>query len=210
MPTLHFRYGTQWDWLPYDPGTNITEDTSVPGQFPSGEQKVHFDGPNKFIVINQGFTVIDVQADIYSGWKEWKRQLDNSKYLQAITAIGGDPISDTQSVGITYFLENGWRIKLPETDGEYLIDGNLYTREQGESPYLSPDGDFDTTVEFTRSNLVDIITVDGDVSITNADLIAISSAVWDKLLVDIQVDNSIGVYVRKKLLNRNKFLGLQE
>ena len=211
MPTLHFSYGTQWHWLPYDPGTNITEPVAnnIPGQYPSGEQKVHFDGPNKYIVINQGFSVIDAQTDIYSGWKEWIAQLDNSKYLQAITAIGGDPITDTQKVGITYFLENGWRLKLPETDGVYLIDGNLYTREPGDSPVLPPDGDFDTSVEFTRSNLVDIVET-GDASITPADLIAISDAVWDKLLVDIQVENSIGVYVRKKLLNRNKFLGLQE
>ena len=211
MPTLHFRYGTQWDWLPYDPGTNITEDTSVPGQFPSGEQKVHFDGPNKFIVINQGFTVIDVQADIYSGWKEWKRQFDHSKYLSALTAIGGDPITDTQAVGITYFLENGWRIKLPEADGDYFINGNLYTREPGESPYVPPLGDFDTTVEFVRSNLVDIITVAGeDGTLSNTDIINISNAVWDKLLVDITVDSSIGVYVKQKLLNKNTWLGLKD
>ena len=210
MPTLHFGYGTQWNWQPYDPGTNIGANTFIVGQFPSGEQKVHFDGPNKYIVINEGFTVIDVQEDVYSAWKEWVRQLDHSKYEQALTAIGGDPITDTQSVGITYFLENGWRLKLPETDGVYLIDGNLYTREPGQSPVVPPDGDFDTSVEFTRSNLVDIVTTSGDSNISNADLIAISDAVWDKLLVDIQVENSIGVYVRKKLLNRNKFLGLQE
>lgn len=213
MPSLHFRYNTQWDWMPYDPGTNIADPENIYGlgQYPSGEQKVHFDGPNKYIVINQGFESINVQNDVYSAWKEWIRQFDHSKYDQAFTAIGGDPITDTQSVGITYFLENGWRIKLPEADGDYFINGNLYTREPGQSPYVEPDSDFNTTVEFVRSNLVDIITVAGeDGSLSNTDLINISSAVWDKLLVDILVSDSVGVYVKQKLLNKNTWLGLKD
>jgi hypothetical protein len=209
MPTLHFSYGTQWNWQPYDPDTNLGGEGGIQ-QYAMGEQKVHFDGPNKYIVINEGFTALDVQTDIYSAWKEWVQNLDNSKYQQALTAIGGDPITDSTSVGITYFLENGWRLKLPETDGTYNIAGNIYTREPGQSPYLPPDGDFDTSVEFIRSNIVDLITISGNTSLSNSDLVAIGIAVWDTLLVDATVSQSFGEHVRDKILTRNKFIALND
>ena len=196
MSTVVFRYGTQWDWRDYDPSNNFS-----PQQYAMGDQKVHFDGPNKWIVVNEGELTVDVQTDIYSAWKEWIVQFDNSKYEQALTAIGGDPITDTTSVGITYFLENGWRIKLPEADGDYIFDGNLYTREPGQSPYVSPIGDFDTTVSFNRSNLVDIVT--STASLTNTDITSIAAAsataVWDKPTADIILAGSIGVYIKTQL-----------
>ena len=209
MPTLHFGYGTQWNWQPYSPSTNLGGEGGLI-QYAVGEQKVHFDGPNKWIVINAGFTTINVQEDIYSAWKEWVANLDNSKYDQALTAIGGDPITESTSVGITYFLENGWRIKLPESDGDYIVEGNLYTREPGQSPYVSPIGEFDTTVEFVRSNIVDLITISGNTSLSNSDLVAIGVAVWDTLLVDATVSQSFGEHVRDKLLTRNKFIALND
>ena len=210
MPTLHFRYGTQWDWQPYDPSTNLGGEGGIQ-QYPMGEQKVHFDGINKYIVINVGFSDINVQTDVYSAWKEWKQNLDNSKYPQALTAIGGDPITGTSSVGITYFLENGWRLKLPEIDGNYTIDGNLYTREPGEAPVLPPDGQFDTAVEFIRSNIVDLITVAGGGSgISNAEMEAIALAVWNTLLQDVTVPETMGTFVKERLLTKNQFLGLKD
>jgi len=209
MPNLHFRYGTQWDWEPYNPAYNLGGEGGIQ-QYAMGEQKVHFDGPNKYIVINAGYTEIDVQNDIYSAWKEWIQNLDNSKYLQAITAIGGDPITDVTAVGITYFLENGWRIKLPEADGDYVITGNLYTREPGQSPYISPDADFDTTVEFVRSNIVDLITISGDTSLSNADISAISFAVWEVMLTDIATPDTIGTHLKNKMLKKGFWLGLKD
>jgi hypothetical protein len=35
------------------------------------------------------------------------RVYDNAKFVQAITAIGGDPITQTIKLGSTFFLENG-------------------------------------------------------------------------------------------------------
>jgi hypothetical protein len=205
MSTVTFRYNTQWDWRAYDPTNNF-----APGQYAMGAQKVHFDGPNKWIVINNGERALDVQIDIYSAWKEWLVQFDNSKYEQALTSIGGDPITATTSVGITYFLENGWRIKLAEEDGDYIFDGNLYTREPGQSPYLPPDGDFDTTVSFNRSNLVDIVT--STASLTNTDITSIAaasaSAVWDKPTADIILAGSIGVYIKTQLAKIDGISGI--
>jgi len=192
MPYLHMRYGTQWDWEPYNPSYELS-----PTQFAMGEQKIHIDGPNKYIVVNHGVTNLSVQEDIYSAWKEWGLQLDNSKYEQALTAIGGDPITGTTKVGVTYFLENGWRIKMWEGNHELVVDGNLYTREPGEDPYIAPDGAYSVSVSSTRSNLVDIVSAQA--SLGPGDLTGISAAVWDRLLVNIITNGSIGVYVQDQL-----------
>lgn len=51
-----------------------------------------FDGPNKLIILTTGTTVVDVK-DLYSRWKEWVATDVNSKYLPAISVLGGDPVA---------------------------------------------------------------------------------------------------------------------
>jgi hypothetical protein len=169
---LLFNYGHYEFWEAYNPPNSTF-----------GGQKVTFDGISKLILINEGETNINVRSDIYSNWKEWILYDDNAKYIQALTVLGGDPITDTTFVGLTYFLENGWRIK-PWT-GNYIltIDGNIYTREPGENPAIPVSG---VSVNFTRSNLVDFATpvlsgnVDvGNVSISNTDIAQIANTVWN-------------------------------
>lgn len=142
MSTLIFNYGNWTYWELYSP----------PSYF--GNQKVTFDGPNKLILVNYEETEIDVKQDIYSNWKEWFTIEDNSKYLSALTAIGGDPITASTFVGTTYFLENGWRLKPWQGDYVLTVLGNLYTREIGGNPVVPTSG---VSVSFTRSNLVDFI-----------------------------------------------------
>ena len=71
--------------------------------------KVTFDGPNRLILINYGETDINVTTQIYSDWKEWMCLNGRyySKYPEAISVIGGEPIGNDQFVGATFFLENG-------------------------------------------------------------------------------------------------------
>ena len=153
---LIFNYGYHEFWEPYDPSYST-------GPFAPafGNQKVTFDGENKLIIINAAETYINVQTDIYSNWKEWSSVRTNSRFLPAIIAIGGDPITAVSSVGITYFLENGWRIQ--PLAGNYIltIDGNVYTREQGEDPVNAARTNYreesNITVNLTRSNLVDVV-----------------------------------------------------
>ena len=198
MPYTTFNYGFHEFWEPYNPAYE-----TGPGAPAMGDQKVHFDGPNKWIVINNGVTELDVREDVYSAWKEWLEVRDNAKYDQAITAIGGEPITATQSVGITYFLENGWRIKMWEGNFNLTVNGNLYTREPGESPYLPPEGDYAISIATSRSNLVDLIVpdIEGSTSITNGDITAISLAVWNTLLTAISESNTIGTYIKDSLLS---------
>lgn len=143
-----------------------------------GGQKVVFDGPNRLILIANDVTEIDVRVDIYSNWKEWVSgdHHNNAAFPQALSAIGGDPITATSNVGITYFLENGWRIKMWEGSHQLVVDGNIFTREPGADPYIEPDGQYKVTILSTRSNLVDLITPES--SLSSGDVTTISANVW--------------------------------
>lgn len=174
--------------------------------------KVTFDGANKLIIVNNNVLSLDVQNDIYSSWKEWVRVQENAKYVQALTAIGGDPITDTASVGITYFLENGWRIRPWVGNYTLNVDGNLYTREPGQNPFVQPELKSNITIATNRSNLVDI--VDLGSTVTNVDISVLSeqiaALVWALGLGEASnTAGSIGEHVANKLLTVNKYLSLK-
>ncbi len=198
---LLFNFNNWQFWDAYDPPN---------GTF--GEQKVGFDGPNKVIYVAEGVTELDVQQDLYSAWKEWiigtKEFPHASAYLNAFSVVGGDPITDTQSLGSTYFLENGWRIQPFPSDSPYVltVNGNIYTREAGGNPFLFAQG---VAVSLTRSNIIDLITVSGvNASITVGDLENIRDYVWDKALADINSTNTTGDKLKKDL-TKTQYLALK-
>ena len=200
---LSTSYGFWEFWETYNPSYDIG-----PGSPAFGNQKVVFDGVNKLIKVVTGVTSLDVQADIYGNWKEWMLVRENAKYSQALTAVGGDPITDTQSVGITYFLENGWRIKMWEGDHQLSVAGNIYTREPGEDPYVEPDGKYKVTISTVRSNLVDLISIEGSGG-SNVSASAIANSVWDKPLDEIVSTGTTGEKLKKNL-TKTQFLSLDE
>lgn len=121
---------------------------------------VSFDGASRIITILDvpGEPVIELDgAEVYSEWKVWVRQSDNAKFAQAFSTVGGDPISPTQSLGVTLFLENGWRIRPTEKDHKLIIVGNFFTRD-GSSAFLPTLGGFTVNTETRVSNLVDRFT----------------------------------------------------
>lgn len=205
MPSIHFNYGSWWNWSDY------------PGQ------KVTFDGPNKIIFVAEGVRELDVKVDLYSAWKEWNvGSLESPQprvWDKAFTAVGGDPITDTQDLGTTYFLENGWRIQAPATKDPYTLTvaGNLYTREVGETPFLFAEG---VSYSLVRSNIVDLITVEAvAVSITEQDIANIAAAaatatapltadaVWDEALSDHQTAGSTGRKLKDNI-KKNQYIAL--
>ena len=153
MSQLIYNFNSWEFWDEYNPANNVF-----------GNQKVTFDGVNRIILVNFGESIIDVREDIYSNWKEWVLVGTNSQFAQALTAVGGDPITNDTFVGITYFLENGWRIKPYSSNHILTVNGNMYTREPGEDPYLEPTGNFKVTVNTVRSNLIDMTLVSEGVS----------------------------------------------
>ena len=142
--------------------------------------KVTFDGPNKLIIVDNGITELDVQIDIYSDWKEWMVIGSNSKYLVAITAVGGDPLPGSQKLGITFFLESGWKIRPYEGDHTLTVTGNLYARD-GSSPFVHTIGNYNVGINLSTSNLVAAIDTSG-----------IAAAVLDSPLPQSPSPGSIG------------------
>lgn len=165
MAFIHHQYGNNWNWDP------------VLG-YPN--QKVAFDAFEKIIYVNEGVTVLDVKIDIYSAWKEWVLNSPEYPYpswqQEAISAIGGEPLNDTLNVGSTFFLENGWRIQPFASKIPYIltVNGNIYTRETGENPFLFAEG---VSVNLTRSNLVDQLVANA--TVTEEDYAAIAQRVWE-------------------------------
>ena len=111
MPNLTFFYN-HWDyWALY--------------------HKVTFDGVNKLILINPGETSLDVQADVYSAWKQWSIIETNLKYLNPIATVGGEPTIEGQRLDVTYFLINGWKIKPYQGTYDLTLVGNIFDVDGG-------------------------------------------------------------------------------
>jgi len=93
--------------------------------------KVTFDGVNKLIIVNPGVTTLNVKTDLYSDWKEWVRNEDYLKFLPPFNTVGGEPIVGGQSLDVTFFLINGWKIK--PYYGSYTLNviGNLFDVDGG-------------------------------------------------------------------------------
>lgn len=80
---------------------------------------------------------------------------NNMKFQQVFGVVGGDPITPTQNLGATFFLENGWRIRPAELNHKLTIVGNLFTREPGQSPFVATIGAYTVNTETRVSSLVD-------------------------------------------------------
>jgi hypothetical protein len=207
MAFIHHQYGNNWNW--------------DPNLYPN--QKVAFDAFAKIIYVNEGVTVLDVKIDIYSAWKEWV--LNSPEYplpswqLEAISAIGGEPLNDTLNVGSTFFLENGWRIQPFASKNPYVltVNGNIYTREAGGNPFLFAEG---VSVNLTRSNLVDQLVASA--AITQADYENIAAYVWARsttpntgastygqLVKDIDSDLTVVDTKVDNTLKKGEFLALK-
>jgi hypothetical protein len=112
-----------------------------------------FDGPNKVISFSVSTTTVDVR-DIYSDWVDWFLTSDNSKFMPAMRNVGGDLLPGSKTLGLTYFMLNGWKIKPFEENHTVTFNGNLYS-EDGSSPYMSVVGSYQVMVISSVSNLVD-------------------------------------------------------
>lgn len=107
--------------------------------------KVTFDGVNRLIVVNTGITLIDVQVDLYSDYKEWVLTDDNSKYAPAFKVVGGESTLGSNIVTPYFFLLNGWRVRPQEATHVLQIDGILLVDGGGE-PVLPTIGNFNVLV----------------------------------------------------------------
>lgn len=155
--------------------------------------KVTFDGPNKLIIVDSGITSLDAKIDLYSDWKEWVLVSDNSKYLPAFTAIGGDPIGGGLYTGITFIQINGWLIRPDEVDHTLTINGNLFG--DAGAPIITPTlGDYTVLVQLRNSTQAQGISTSGG-TLTAADVWSYSQRTLTAL-----GDSNIADAIRAELL----------
>lgn len=155
--------------------------------------KVSFDGSSRIINVTQvpvgGYIDLDVKADLYSDWKEWVLQNDNSKFPMAMSAVGGDPLPGSKVLGSTFFLTNSWRIRPYEENHVLRVDGNLY-RDDGSSPFVYTLGSHNVMVINTVSAISEttVVTTGGsaltqqehDKLLSLSDGTTVANNVWDE------------------------------
>lgn len=118
-----------------------------------------------------GLRIVEIDAggdnelsvvEAYSEWKAWlSADPSRLRYPAAFRVVGGDPISGTKSLGSTFFLTNGWRIRPAESSHRLVLAGNIFTDPAGESVFVPTLGSFTVTAEVSTSNLVDTVVVGG-------------------------------------------------
>ena len=114
--------------------------------------KVSFDGVNKLVVIHPGITDIDFQKDVFSSWKDWFLEDTNSRFEICLTTTGGEDtiILPTGEKGISYFLQNGWKIRPHEGNHRLSINGNVFSSDSSD-PFVETLGNFKVTITMTVS-----------------------------------------------------------
>jgi hypothetical protein len=110
-------------------------------------------------------------VSVYSQWKVWAALSDNIKYPPAFRVVGGDPISDIQNLGSTFFLLFPWKFRPAELSHRLVMSGNLYTDPAGSSPFVPTLGSYTVLIESAVSNLV-------DASVARLDLAQLLDAIY--------------------------------
>ena len=117
-----------------------------------------FDGANLHVKI-PSIGSFDVQEELYSAWKEWIAQGDNAKFPPAFDTTGGDAVGGGQEIAPYFFCRNdlGWRIKMPQADGEIILTGNLFPRAPATALFEQTAG-FDAFLRLEVSTRAVVIT----------------------------------------------------
>lgn len=151
--------------------------------------KVTFIPTTKIIQVTEppnvsGTVSIDFQVDVYSDGKEdWQTTGTLTGMIFPVRPVGGDPIDDTTSLGATFFLVNGWRIRPYEADHFFDLQGNVFT-EEGDPPVIATTGSWNVLTLGARSNIINLVdnstsggSFSGSVT-ASVDVDAIADAVW--------------------------------
>ena len=97
---------------------------------------VTFLGNQRIISIHHSVVEINARVDLYSEWKKWVIQGNNTKYLPAFRYAGGDVIIDNTISTEIYVLLNGWKISIAQ---DCVVDGIIKT-EDGSAPFIHSTG----------------------------------------------------------------------
>ena len=138
---------------------------------------VTFSGANKTMIVTAGGSEINVERDLYSGWKHWVSESDNAKFLQAFRTFGGDPTSSGQYAPKYFFLLNGWKV---------YVDG-LVTPNVDVALNLYVDGGGDP---FIKVNSATVSNLRSDVAVVESELQ--NTLDYDGIIVYDAIDGQSG------------------
>ena len=112
---------------------------------------ISFDAATQRINLSIGTTALDVR-DLYSRWKDWVQVSDNTKYLPAFSATGGDTIDSGAGTSIPAyaFLVNGWRIKPQEANHTLAVTGGVLLVSGGGDPFVNTTGSFIVRINYSQ------------------------------------------------------------
>jgi hypothetical protein len=146
----------------------------------------------------------DNELDLVEVYSEWKQALldDTSRlgFPPAFREVGGDPVSQTQSLGTTFFLLNGWKIRPAESHHKLTVNGNLFTDPAGESVFVPTFGAFTVNTETRVSNLIDQV----GSGVTPPTATEVAGAVWQSPQAALNVTATAG----QALLEMFRIFGL--
>lgn len=110
-----------------------------------------FNGLTKIITLTPGTNTLSVK-DVYSRWKDWAKQTDNTKFLKAFDSIGGEDIDTGSGTKIPpyVFLKNGWRIKPQEADHTLNVIIGILLVEGGGDPFINTSGNFVVRINYQQ------------------------------------------------------------
>lgn len=138
-----------------------------------------FDGTTKIITLTTGTTSLDVQ-DLYSRWKDWVETSDNSKYPNAFTVVGGDPVDIANGIYVTsyYFLDNGWKVRPQEANHKLRVSNGVLLSIDGTDPFVQTLGSYNVMVQYSQPVRTETVVTSGGGG-GGATPAQIAEAVWD-------------------------------
>jgi len=127
-----------------------------------------FDGDNLYVTL-PSLGTFSVEENLYGAWKEWVVASDNAKYPPAFDTTGGDAVGGGQEIAPYFFCRNdlGWRIKMPEDNGEIIVTGNLFPRSPSITLFEQTAG-FDAFLRLEVSTRAVVIPVNTGSGLTDA------------------------------------------
>lgn len=110
-----------------------------------------FTASTKIASLSSGTTSLDVR-DLYSRWKDWVQESDNTKYLPAFSTTGGDTIDAAAGTSIPCyaFLINGWRIKPQEASHTLNVTGGVLLVDGGGDPFVNTSGSYIVRINYSQ------------------------------------------------------------
>lgn len=97
-------------------------------------------------------TVAFSVRDLWSRWVDWVATSDNSKFLPAMSSVGGNDIDPSAGTSIPayVFLINGWRVRPQEANHTLAVSGGVLLVNGGGDPFVNTLGAYNVRIVYSQ------------------------------------------------------------